>query len=308
MTGVDNQVLVHWRVRERGALRERSGLTASSSSGPIARGRSPSRRSPRVCRGACSTSAAARATSRERIVTELGAEVVAIDLSPRMVELARERGSTRSSATSRSCLSPTASSTASRRLDALPRAGPRQAHRRVCARARPGGRLVAVDELSRTTSPRCGICSRRRAAGRVRLRPRERRRAARTATSRASSSTTSPATSPFADADGRCRTYVAATDRLARHLAPHVPEHRRAVRGARRSHVVFVAEQGTRDLRRGADPAQARRRRARRGRARRARARLHARRGARLPDGGVPDGRLLPRACPRPRRSRSPTR
>jgi 2-polyprenyl-3-methyl-5-hydroxy-6-metoxy-1,4-benzoquinol methylase len=48
----------------------------------------------------------------QRIGAELNAPVVALDISPRMVELAHARGSTRGSAMSRSCDSRTSPSTA----------------------------------------------------------------------------------------------------------------------------------------------------------------------------------------------------
>ncbi len=81
----------------------------------------------------------------ERMAKELGAEVVAIDISPRMVELTRERGDRRPRRRRPGSPVPRRELRSRRRcLGAVPSSGPRSRGERDRARLRPGGRLVAA--------------------------------------------------------------------------------------------------------------------------------------------------------------------
>ena len=176
-----------------------------------------------------------------------------------------------------------------RRVDALPRArrrlAPCPSWRACCGPADGSSR----SRTAASTSASCRSCS---APSRepTTLRRREREASCSRRTSRASSGTTAPAGSSSRTRDA-AQAYVAAardTRPLERPAATFDGPLR--VRRARRT-----SSSPTSDPRRRADRAQARRRRAGRRGADRARARYGARRRARLPDGRVLHGRLLPR-------------
>ena len=154
------------RVRRSDATAARDGRRPSTPTS-AARGRTTlaSRRPSRRWRDAI---AAARAVLEvgcgsgelaERMARELDAEVVAIDQSERMVELTRAaRGRRASSATSRSCRSPTGVRLRGRGLDALPRAGPRPRAAPSSARVLRPAAGSSRPRTARGTCPSCGSC------------------------------------------------------------------------------------------------------------------------------------------------------
>ena len=220
-----------------------------------------------------------------------------VDLSPRMVELARgTRSSTHRSATCRRCRSPTRSFDYRRRgVDALPRRRISTAALAELARVlAPGRRARRRHELGRRTSGGAARARRLTAAGATSCRSSRENGASILAPHLLATSSASTPTVGCSIPDERRRCSARTCDSMSRFAADRgARRHRAAVRRARASR---RSSSRRNDPPGRADPAQARRRGAARRRARRADPRLRARRGARLPDGRVLHGRLLPRA------------
>ena len=223
----------------------------------------------------------------ERIQSELGANVTFLDLSPRMVELAQARGIDARQGDAQEL--PFADGTFDTVVAAWMLYHVPDVDRALAEFARvlvPGGALIAVTNSADHIAELRELVQHReswshtfsRENGERFLRRTSRRSSGMTPTWRCSSRAATR--SSRIATPSRCRRARCRTTFLCRSSCTAGP------RSSSRRH----------DPPGRADPAQARRRGAAGRRARRADARLRARRGARLPDGGVLHGRLLPRA------------
>ena len=162
---------------------------------------------------ACSRSAAGRASSRSGSAASSAAEVVAVDISPRMVELARARGVDARVGDVRSFHSRTQRSTASSPPGCCTTSPTSTAALAELARVlRPGGRLVAVTNCARSPAGAVGRCSAPTGALGPAVQSRERRRDPRARISSASSGETPRGTMTFADIGRRSARYFARRD------------------------------------------------------------------------------------------------
>ncbi len=240
---LDDPLLVRWEYASEERLAKRNARPAGADRRRAPGGCGLRRRSPRRSRGGCSTSAAGRASSRERLADELGADVQAVDRLAAHGRAARARsGSRPRSARSRASRSATGSSTASSRAGCFYHRPMRRGRSRRCARVlKPGGRLVAATVCG-DNSPSCGCSSP------IHSRGHRSRSTARTGADLLRRSfghverRDVTASMVFPDAE-RMRTFVSSTIDRA-HLAPQVPELTEPFRATTR-HAVFVAERPT---------------------------------------------------------------